>query len=100
MRRFDNVTAGDLHTCGVTLTGRGFCWGRNETGQLGDGTRTNRLTPVAVTGSLVLTHISAGLFHSCGVTTGDRAYCWGSGGAIGDGTFTPRLVPVPVVGPV
>jgi alpha-tubulin suppressor-like RCC1 family protein len=102
LRRFKNLTAGDLHTCGVTLTGRGFCWGRNQTGQLGigDGTRANRLTPVPVYGSLVLTHISAGLLHSCGVTTGNRAYCWGSGGLLGDGTFTTRLVPVPVVGPV
>lgn len=36
------------HTCGVTTGGEAWCWGANEDGQLGDGTTTNRLTPVRV----------------------------------------------------
>ena len=34
----------------LTLAGRGFCWGRNETGQLGDGTAMARFTPAPVLG--------------------------------------------------
>jgi alpha-tubulin suppressor-like RCC1 family protein len=100
LRRFDHVNAGDLHTCGVTLAGRGFCWGRNETGQLGDGTTINRSKPVQPGGGLDLRQVSGGFLHTCGVTTDDRAYCWGSGGLLGDGTITRRLLPVPVAAPM
>jgi len=36
------------HTCGKTLDNEAYCWGANGTGELGDGTRTNRSSPVAV----------------------------------------------------
>jgi len=49
---FDVLTAPPLgrHTCGVTTDHQAFCWGDNAAGQLGDGTLTDRLTPVAVVG--------------------------------------------------
>lgn len=36
------------HNCALRTTGQPFCWGRNPEGQLGDGTRTRRLTAVGV----------------------------------------------------
>jgi alpha-tubulin suppressor-like RCC1 family protein len=36
---------GFMHTCGVTTDRTVLCWGDNRGGQLGDGTRTSRLTP-------------------------------------------------------
>jgi hypothetical protein len=45
---FRQVSAGFNHTCGVTPDNRAYCWGYNFFGQLGDGTTTTRLAPVAV----------------------------------------------------
>jgi alpha-tubulin suppressor-like RCC1 family protein len=98
---FYQVSAGaSEHTCGITSDNRAYCWGRNSDGQLGDGTTTQRLTPVAVAGTLRFHQISAGYSSTCGVTTDHRAYCWGTNGRgeLGDGTTTPRLTPVPVAG--
>jgi alpha-tubulin suppressor-like RCC1 family protein len=99
LRRFSHVSAGRNHTCGETVTGRGFCWGGNYSAQLGDGTATNRLIPTALGGvALQLVLVTTGAAHSCGVTTGHLAYCWGgnSVGELGDGTTIQRPEPAPV----
>jgi alpha-tubulin suppressor-like RCC1 family protein len=101
---FRQVSAGFIHTCGVTLDNRAFCWGRNGHGQLGDGTFHDRRRPIAVAGGLEFREVSAsgdGIYaHTCGVTTDDKAYCWGGNvnGQLGDGTFRDRRAPVAVVG--
>jgi alpha-tubulin suppressor-like RCC1 family protein len=92
-------TEGFFHTCGETTQNRAYCWGDNSSGQLGDGTTTRRLTPVAVAGGLFFSQVSAGA-ATCGRTPAAVAYCWGYNGegAVGDGTTTTRLRPVPVAG--
>lgn len=94
---FHQVSAGELHTCGVTTDNRVYCWGG---GGLGDGTTTRRLKPVPIGGALRFRQVSAGIGYTCGVTTTYLAYCWGKneGGTLGDGTETNRLTPVPVAG--
>jgi len=84
----------------VTSAGAAYCWGENVSGQLGDGTTTNSLTPVAVAGGHTFASLSPFLFHTCGLTTGGAAYCWGSNsnGALGDGSTTSSTVPVRVSG--
>ena len=97
-RRFDHVNAGLFHTCGVTLAGRGFCWGDNAAGQLGDGTTANRLTPVPVAGGLALAQVTAGQHFTCGAIVEDRIFCWGDNtyGQLGDGSTTGSPTPVAV----
>jgi alpha-tubulin suppressor-like RCC1 family protein len=95
------ISSGFGHTCALTTSGRAECWGSNGSGTLGDGTRTDRLTPVTVTGlSSGVAQISAGIGQTCAVTTSGRAECWGwnAFGQLGDGTTTNRRTPVTVSG--
>jgi len=94
------VDAGARHSCALNVAGAAFCWGFNDSGRVGDGTRTDRLVPTPVAAGLRFATVSAGFYHTCGVTTSGAAYCWGGniGGALGDGTPTTRLVPTPVAG--
>jgi alpha-tubulin suppressor-like RCC1 family protein len=48
---FRQVSAGNDHTCGVTAANRVYCWGSNFYGELGDGTTTQRSSPVPVSGT-------------------------------------------------
>jgi alpha-tubulin suppressor-like RCC1 family protein len=99
-RLFTSVSA-DSHTCGVTTSDAAYCWGYNNTGQLGTGSSTlPATTPVAVGGGLTFRSVSAGAGFSCGVTTGNAAYCWGfnSGGRLGIGDTITTFSPVAVSG--
>jgi alpha-tubulin suppressor-like RCC1 family protein len=97
---YSQVSVGVGHSCAVASDGRLFCWGRNGEGELGDGTRTDRLVPVPIGGALRFRQVSAGFFSTCAVTTSYRAYCWGDNryGQLGDGTTTSRLSPAAVAG--
>src|SRR5438309_3545072 len=92
----------ESHSCGLTMTGDAYCWGLNDFGQLGNGTRTAGFTPQRVSGGLSFTAIAAGGLHTCGLIAGGTAYCWGldGDGQVGDSdfTFTDKLTPVPVAG--
>ena len=82
------------HSCVVRANGTVSCTGGNASGQLGDGTTTNRLIPRASTGTASMASISVGAFHTCGVRSTGRAFCWGDNqfGQLGDGTLVDRLV--------
>jgi alpha-tubulin suppressor-like RCC1 family protein len=96
----DAISAGFSHTCALKA-GEVFCWGSNSGGKIGDGTTTNRSTPVKVSagamGNSGVGEISHGSDHTCALKAGE-VYCWGSNGdgRLGDGTTTASSVPVKV----
>lgn len=82
---FVSLTAGSLHTCGLTADGVAWCWGRNSDGQLGiaDGAGTTcgafacATMPTQVAGGIRFAALSAGAFHTCGLDRDGVAWCWG-----------------------
>ena len=48
MHTFESIVAGVGHTCGLTTEGFLYCWGRNFNGNIGDGTKDDRLVPTRV----------------------------------------------------
>jgi alpha-tubulin suppressor-like RCC1 family protein len=95
------ISAGGNHSLAVRTDGTAWAWGRNSSGQLGDGTTTARSSPVSVLGGFGdWCEISAGSFHSLAVRTDGTAWAWGSNGQgrLGDGSVTNRSSPVSVMG--
>jgi alpha-tubulin suppressor-like RCC1 family protein len=94
------VATGQDHSCGVTGDGTLWCWGRNDHGELGDGTKVGRLRPVKVAASFGNAFVSAGEQVTCAVPTGfgaQHVWCWGWGGLVGDGTSVDRTSPVDIM---
>src|SRR5256884_1268368 len=87
---FASVSAGFEHTCGLTTAGVAYCWGQGYAGKLGDGTTSDRSSPVLVAGGVRFVSLSAGGHHTCAVTAAGAAYCWGYNvyGQLGVGTTT------------
>ncbi len=96
-----DVAALFLATCARKTDGTLWCWGDNRSGQLGDGTTTDRSSPVQVKAlGANVTHVMLGFTHGCARKEDGTLWCWGSNtyGTLGDGTTTQRLSPVEVSG--
>src|SRR4029077_18747338 len=94
-----SVSAGMTHTCAVTTAGDAYCWGQNESGQLGGGFVSAYVaSPVLVSGGLKFASVRAGSGFTCGLLSGGAAYCWGANqvGQLGTGDTIARLSPAPV----
>lgn len=74
------VAMGTDHVCAVATGGQVWCWGKNQQGQLGDGTRKDRPNPVraqGVTGAKVLLGLTA---STCAARADGTLWCWGAMG--------------------
>ena len=92
---FLKVSKGYKHTCAIGTDQKLYCWGINTNGNIGDGTTTTRLFPVAVDSATNYTQISAGTFFTCGITSTSVLKCWGlnTNNSVGDNSTTQRNSP-------
>lgn len=73
------ASAGETHTCAIeAVTGALYCWGRNDSGQLGTGDRTTRNTPTRVVGLPRMIQVSAGYAFTCAISEDNGLWCWGN----------------------
>ncbi|MDQ0059920.1 RCC1 domain-containing protein [Paenibacillus harenae] len=90
------ISAGAAHNLAINSDGTVWAWGENLFGQLGDGSTTDRHTPVQVQGLDSVTAIFAGTWHSLALKSDGTVWVWGGNdhGQLGDGTTTIHTVPV------
>jgi prepilin-type N-terminal cleavage/methylation domain-containing protein len=89
------------HGCGIRNGGRAYCWGRNISGEIGDGTTTSKTIPTEVSGGFTdWKYVDTGDWSTCGIRTNNKIYCWGDNarGQVGDGTSSDSSIPVEISG--
>ena len=100
------ISSGGKHTCALSHVGTIACWGRGDSGQLGNGVSQTSTTPVTVIetqGSAVplsgVLQIAVGDAHACALMLSGEVKCWGSGnhGRLGDDSKAGKAYPVTVV---
>lgn len=82
------ANAAGLYTVAIRRDGSLWAWGHNNRGQLGDGTRQYRATPVRIMGSVVA--VSATREHTAAILADSSLWLWGDNryGKLGDGRRT------------
>jgi hypothetical protein len=96
-----SVATGYFHSCAARRSGEVVCWGNNDWGELGDGTFSSSLVPVAVTGlSDAVSVIAGGSDYSCALRRTGEVACWGDNfsGQLGNGSTDKSPEPVAVLG--
>ncbi|NHM28091.1 hypothetical protein G7K71_14100 [Desulfofundulus sp. TPOSR] len=93
-----SVACGRHHFLALKKDGTVWAWGKNDVGQLGDGTTVDKSVPVKVIGLENVVAISAGANHSLALKSDGTVWAWGWNyrGQLGDGTQINRVVPVQV----
>ncbi len=88
-----DVAVGNYFSCALRPDATVTCTGSNGTGQLGDGTTTNRTLHAAVKGLTGVVKIWAGFAHVCTLRNDESVWCWGanSKGQLGDGLPKPMV---------
>ena len=91
------VSLGSEHSGAIIKDGSLYTWGKNDDGQLGDGTTTRKSTPIQIIGNAA--EVSLGVYHSAVITKDGGLYTWGKNddGQLGDGTTGNKNRPVKIM---
>ena len=65
------------HACGLDGSGQMYCWGANNFGQIGDGSRVDATTPVRAAGSETFIDVAVSAYNTCGIRSDQSLMCWG-----------------------
>jgi alpha-tubulin suppressor-like RCC1 family protein len=74
---FTRIHAGYYQTCALDSSGAAWCWGLNDSGQLGDGSTEDRAAPTPVHGGLAFSDLAPGDRFVCGIAE-SQLHCWGA----------------------
>ncbi len=95
--RVKNICLGVLHSAAVMENGDLYCWGDNDSGEVGNGSKKDQLTPVKVLEGVK--EVSLGFEYSAAVMENGDLYCWGYNryGEVGNGRTGDQRTPVKVL---
>ena len=91
-----SIAAGEAHTVALKSNGTLWAWGKNDKGQLGDGTGANKSAPVQIGTSNNWASVAAGAFHSMALKSNGTLWAWGWDGYGQLGTGTGSTVPLQI----
>ena len=102
-KNIEKISSGYDYTVALDKNGKVYAWGRNNYGQLGDGTTTNSNIPICISdiptnplNKVKIKEISAGNSHAVAIDEEGKVYTWGNNwsGQLGDGTTTRSNIPI------
>ncbi len=94
-----DLASGDGFSCAVRKSGEVACWGRNDSGQLGDASKdANRATPGPIANVEDAIAVAAGSAQACAVRSTGAVVCWGVNdkGQLGRPAGPTQVRPTPV----
>lgn len=96
------IACGFQSSFGIKSDGTLWGWGRNDAGQLGDGTTVERRLPVQIGTDSDWVAVAAGYQHGVALKSNGALYTWGTNdfGQLGNGSTSPQVLPtyIPVAG--
>ncbi|WP_413581908.1 Ig-like domain-containing protein [Bdellovibrio sp. HCB288] len=102
--KFSSISSNTSTTCGILSDKSMKCWGQNQSGQVGDGTSTQRSTPTTVSGGISWAQVSASQSWVCAISDASASpanalYCWGSNSpSLGKSGSTSSNIPLLIDG--
>ncbi len=100
--QIQKIAAGSTHTLAIRNNGTLWTWGKNDLGQLGDGTHTSHSSPKQLGTATNWVSVAAGSGFSVALAADNTVWLWGARdmGQVGDGVvssttqqLTPKMLP-------